>query len=104
MENTECPRCGELTITLKDKLKAGKWLNITCSKCGGRMCANPVVMAIMYFVLSWNIFFFGFMALLEESWGYAIGMIIGWLILEFFIYYIPLSNLRAHNPDKANDG
>lgn len=94
MANIECPRCGEATIKPIDKIKAGKWKDIYCSNCNQRLAANPIIMALMYFALAWDIFFFGFMAVHEKSWIYALIMIVLWAILEFFIYYIPLSKLR----------
>jgi len=94
MSNVECPRCGKETITLKQRFQAGKWIDIYCSECGGRMCAQPIVMSIMYFVLTWNILFFGFMAVYESSWAYGVAMVIGWAMLEFFILYMPLTKLR----------
>ena len=94
MSNIECPNCKQETITVKQKLLAGKWRDIYCSNCGSRFCAQPVVMALMYFAVTWDILFFGFMAIYESSIAYAVAMVIGWLILEFFIYYIPLTKLR----------
>lgn len=102
MEKTECPRCGEATITMFDRFKAGKWLDIYCSNCKGRMCANPIILAIMYFILCWDIFFFGFMAVYEKSWIYAAAMFIGWAILEFFILYVPLTKLRPVQQKNPN--
>ncbi|MDH5258436.1 MAG: Lar family restriction alleviation protein [Gammaproteobacteria bacterium] len=102
MENIECPHCSEATITLRQKLKAGKWATIFCPSCNARMCANPIVMALMYFALTWNFLFFGYMAVRESSIAYGITMIVGWLILELFIYYIPLSRMRALKPGNNN--
>jgi len=104
MMNIECPRCNEATITPGDKIKAGKWRDIYCSNCNQRLAANPIVMALMYFALGWVIFFFGFMAVHEESWIYALVMIVLWAILEFFIYYIPLTRLRPKNPPDTENG
>ena len=102
MENIECPQCQEKTITTKEKLRAGKWATIFCPSCGARMCANPIVMALMYFILTWNLMFFGYMAIRESSVAYGLAMIVGWAIMELFIYYIPLNRMRAANPN--NDG
>jgi len=99
MEKIECPQCSEKTITVKEKLKAGKWVNIFCPDCGARMCANPIVMALMYFVLTWNILFFGYMAVRESSFTYTVLMFAGWLILELFIFYIPLNRMRPLKPN-----
>ena len=98
MENAECPQCSEQTITPKQKLIAGKFKTIFCPSCGGRMCAHPIVLALLHFVLTWNFLFFGYLAIKESDMSYAVMMIAGWVILEFFIYYIPLSRMRALTP------
>ncbi|MDH3326929.1 MAG: hypothetical protein OEM38_09470 [Gammaproteobacteria bacterium] len=105
MEKIECPQCSEQTITLGQKFKAGKWATIFCSNCNARMCANPIVLALLYFVLIWNVLFFAYMAIRESSIYYGIAMIVGWAIIEFFIYYIPLSRMRALAPsaDTSNN-
>ncbi|MDX1812630.1 MAG: hypothetical protein R3240_11815 [Gammaproteobacteria bacterium] len=102
MQNIECPNCGKSTITPGDKFKAGKWKDIYCSNCNQRLCANPIVMALLYFALVWDVFFFGFMAYVEKSWIYlSVGLAL-WAILEFFIYYIPLSKLKAKSSSSDN--
>ena len=94
MSNIECPSCNKETITFKQKLLAGKWVDIYCSSCGSRFCDQPIVLAIMHFIVTWNVLFFGYMAFHESSINYAAAAIIGWIILEFFIYYVPLTKLR----------
>jgi len=101
MEKIECPQCSRQTITLKQKLKAGKWATIYCGDCDARMCANPVILALLYFVLTWNFLFFGYMAVRESSLGYFIAMIVGWAIIELFIYYIPLNRMRPLNKNSS---
>ncbi len=95
MENSECPQCCEKTITLGQKFKAGKWATIHCNKCNARMCSSPVILAMMYFVLTWIVLFFGYLAVRESSFTYAIILFVGWLMVEFFMYYIPLSRMRS---------
>ena len=102
MENNECPQCCEKTITPAQKFKAGKWSTIFCPSCDARMCCNPIILALLYFVLTWVILFFGYMAIRETSISYGIMMIAGWALIEFFIYYIPLSRMRSLKPN--NDG
>lgn len=98
MAKIACPQCNEQTITFGQKFKAGKWSTIFCPNCNARMCSNPIVLALLYFVLTWNFLFFGYMAVRESSVYYGITMIVGWAIIEFFIYYIPLSRMRALKP------
>jgi len=100
MEKAECPHCGEATITARLRFRAGKWLDIYCPKCGGRSCAQPIVLAIMYFMHVWNLAFFGFMAVYESSWIYFSIMVVLSLILEFFIMFIPLSRMRKKSQRK----
>jgi len=103
MENCECPHCCEQTIRPTQKIMAGKWVTILCPDCQGRMCTNPIILALLYFMLTWNIFFFGYMAIRESSIGYAVMMVVGWAIIEFFIYYIPLSRMRALKPKSTEN-
>jgi len=100
MQNLECPHCQKETITPKQRLQTGLWLNAICKACSGRMCAQPIVMAIVYFFHMWNVIFFGFMAIYEKSLGYFITMIIFWALLTWGAYYIPLSRMRPTNVQK----
>ncbi len=97
----ECPHCHEKTFTLKDKLLAGKWAAITCKACGGRSCAQPVVLAVLYFLYVWDVVLFGYVAYVKFQVGqptvamiYVGVLVVGWLILEFFGLYIPLARMR----------
>jgi len=105
MSRIECPACNKETITFKQKLLAGKWVDIYCSNCGARFCDLPIALALMHFAITWDILFFGYMAVRESSIAYAIAMIVGWLLLEFFIYYLPLTRLRLKQPpaEKSTD-
>ena len=104
MENVECPRCGEHTITLGDRFKAGKWKDIYCRNCGGRLAANPIFMGLMYAAVCWNYFFFGFMTYHEKSWIYFGIMVFIGLCLEYFLLYMPLARLRPKNQNNINNG
>jgi len=103
MSLIECPSCNKETITFKQKLLAGKWVDIYCTNCNSRFCDQPIVLALMHFIVTWNILFFGYMAFRESSIAYAAAMFIGWFILEFFIYYIPLTRLRSKKPQTENN-
>ena len=93
MENTECPHCHQMTIRPAQRFATTFWKNIHCDACGGRSCSHPVGQALMYFALTWDIFFFGFLGFYEDV-IYFIPMMIGWAILQFFMYYIPLARMR----------
>ena len=94
MLNTECPCCKKETITLKQKLIANKWVDIYCSDCGTRYCAQPVLLAVMSFVLTWNILYFGYLSAKEGGLIYPTLFVAVWIIVEYFMYYIPLARLR----------
>ncbi|MDH5544473.1 MAG: hypothetical protein OEZ43_02705 [Gammaproteobacteria bacterium] len=94
MNNAACPHCGKETISLSQRLITGHWIDTYCSECSGRVSMNPIILFVMYFLLLWDLFFFGFMAYVEKSIIYLSLMIVGWLIMEVFIYYVPLVALR----------
>ncbi|MDH5217800.1 MAG: hypothetical protein OEX19_08895 [Gammaproteobacteria bacterium] len=96
-----CPACNKESITIKQRLKASHWMDIYCNECGSRFAMQPIVLALMHFVLVWNFYFFGFMAVYEKSIVYAGLFFLGWGILEFFAAYIPLVKLRAKTPKNA---
>lgn len=93
----ECPRCNKETISFKQKLLTGKWIDIYCSNCGARLCAQPIVLALLYFMLTWVIIYFGFLAVSEESVIFATMLAVGWFLIELFMYYIPLCILKPKN-------
>ena len=104
MSKIECPGCNKETITLKQKLLANKWVDIYCSECGARFCAQPVALALMSFILTWNFIYFGYLTVKEQSLTWGIAFIVGWALIELFMYYIPLSRLRAKtNTDTSSD-
>ena len=70
---------------------------LICPKCGGRVCAQPIILAVLYFLYIWDVMLFGYLAYLDSLWYLAV-MLTGWLILDYFAIYVPLSPLRA-NPD-----
>lgn len=98
----ECPHCKQQSLSLKDKLLAGKWATITCRACGGRSCAQPILLAVLFFFYIWDVVLFGYVAFVKYQVGdattaavYAAVMVIGWLVLEAIGLYIPLARMRA---------
>lgn len=96
----ECPHCQQATFGAKDKFLAGKWAVLNCSACGRRSCANPILLAVLYFFYVWDVVLFGYLAYVKfqvgettMAWIYVAVMAAGWLILEFFSLYIPLSRM-----------
>jgi len=94
MASISCPHCKARTFTWRDKYLAGKWAILYCQECGGRVCAQPLIMAALYFFYMWDVVLFGFLAYLDSLWYLAV-MLGAWLILDFFSIYIPLAALRA---------
>lgn len=94
MAAIKCPHCQAKTFTWWDKYLAGKWAILYCPECGGRVCAQPLVMAAIYFFYMWDVVLFGYLAYLASLWYLAV-MLGGWLILDYFSIYIPLAALRA---------
>jgi len=89
-----CPHCQEKTFSWWDKYKTGKWALLNCSHCGGRVCAQPIVLSIMYFLYVWDLMLFGYLAYLDSLW-YLLVMVVVWVILDYFSVYVPLVALRA---------
>lgn len=110
----ECPHCKKLTIPLGKKYLAGKWANIHCAQCGGRSCAQPVLMAVLYFLYVWDVMLFGTVAFEKQSLFFVGVMVSGWLTLDWFNLYIPLVAMKpladiksgdnTENPDAAMPG
>jgi len=95
MEKIACAHCKNLTIKPIQKFRAGKWLDVYCSDCGGRQTCFPIGLAILYFILVWDIFYFGFLTIFFFEWYWPTIGLVGWALLEFFIYYVPLVRLRG---------
>lgn len=98
MEKAVCPHCGKETIEPMQRVKAEFWRDVYCKECGGRSAMAPIVLAILWAAICWDVFFFGFMAVHEKSVIYGAIMVVGWGLLQFFGYYIPLVRLRSKTP------
>ena len=94
MNSIACPHCGEKTFSWWDKYRTGKWALLRCSSCKGRVCAQPIVLAVLYFLYVWDVVLFGYLAYLDSLW-YLLVMLVGWLILDYFSVYVPLAALRT---------
>jgi len=100
----ECPHCHQPTLTFKQKLLAGKWVDVICPSCGGRSCAYPALLVILYFFYTWDVMLFGYLTVHEESVLYLSVMIGGWLLLELFGITLPLARMKPKvpEPDSSN--
>lgn len=94
MASIICPHCNAKTFSWWDKYRTGKWAILHCRECGGRVCAQPLVLAALYFFYVWDVVLFGYLAYLDSLWYLAV-MVAGWLILDYFSVYVPLTALRA---------
>jgi hypothetical protein len=108
MASIPCPHCKTKTFTWWDKYRTGKWMLLKCPECDGRVCAQPIVLAGLYFLYIWDVVLFGYLTYLDTLWYLAV-MAAGWLILDYFAIYVPLVSLRSnpapssHNPSKDNE-
>ncbi len=94
----ECPHCNQSTVTLKQKLLAGKWVDIICLVCGGRSCVYPALLAVLYFFYTWDVMLFGYLTVHEMSVLYLGVMMGGWLLLELFSLSLPLVRMKPKSP------
>lgn len=91
----ECPHCNKPTISLKQKYLTGKWLETHCPDCGGRICAQPIILAVLSFFYVWDVMLFGYVAAAKQSLLYIGILVAGWIILDLFNLSCPLSRMRS---------
>lgn len=94
MASISCPHCEQKTFGWWDKYLLGKWALLHCRECGGRVSAQPIVLAALYFLYMWDVVLFGYLAYLDSLW-YLLVMAVGFLILDYFSVYVPLAPLRV---------
>ena len=95
MKNFTCPKCDQEAIPVKAKYLASHWANIHCSNCGARLCAEPILLTLLYFCYFWAIAWFLIWAMAEQNWGLALFLIPTWLLIDFLsVLYLPLRVLR----------
>lgn len=91
-----CPKCKEEVIPVKDKYLASLWMNVYCAHCGARLCAEPIVMALLYFLYFWMAAWFIAWAWMEETWVPILYLIPLWLLVDLLsVMYMPLMIMRA---------
>ena len=95
MKKFICPKCRREGINLKDKYRASFWQIIYCDLCDARLCAQPWVLALAYFIYTWVVVTFIAMALYQQSFIPILYMLGVWLILDFIsVMSMPLSVMR----------
>jgi hypothetical protein len=102
MASISCPHCEQKSFGWWDKYLTGKWFVLRCRQCSGRVCAQPIVLGALYFLYTWDVVLFGYLAYLDSLW-YLLVMVVGWLILDYFSVYVPLSPLRTAGVSAAPD-
>lgn len=96
----ECPHCNQPAVTFKQKLLAGKWIDVICAHCGGRSCIYPALLVVLYFFYTWDVMLFGYLTVYQKSVMYLGVMIGGWLLLEAFGLSLPLVRMKAMPSEK----
>ena len=98
----QCPACQQESISYTQKFLLGKWATTHCAACGARLCAHPVVLAILYFLYIWDVMLFGYLGFVEYQLNhptlsiiYAIALVLGWAFLEFLTAWVPMAKMKA---------
>lgn len=103
-----CPHCKENHISWKQKYQAAKWAIIDCPACNKRSCSQPFVLVVYTMLYVWDVLLFGYLYYLTQTTAYLIALIAGWLLLDIFSLYLPLSPLKAKSgktsADETNSG
>lgn len=99
MPTFRCPRCEEMSLPLKEKYRAGHWLNIECPHCQTKLCAMPWVLAAGYVLYLWNIAWFSGLFYYTYNVMDFFYMFVVWIGLDLLnIWYMPLSIMRSGPP------
>jgi uncharacterized protein (DUF983 family) len=100
MKKFTCPNCKREEISLKNKYLASIWQVIYCDSCDARLCAQPLLLALAYFIYTWVVVTFVAMAIYQESYIPLFYMLAVWLILDFInVISMPLAIMRRQlNP------
>jgi hypothetical protein len=89
-----CPHCKQPTISWGQKYKAAKWLYVYCPKCKGKSCSHPFILVAYTMLYVWDVMLFGYLAYLDQNAWYLLVMVAGWVILDIFSLYLPLSAMK----------
>jgi len=98
-----CPKCGQTSITTKQKYLAGVWHVINCNACEARLCAQPIVMALAYALYFWIIAWFAFTTYFEGNIESLFYLAPAWLLLDYLnINLMPLCILKPKSSPKPS--
>ena len=103
MASQPCPHCKQATISWWQKYIAAKWVLIKCSACAGTACSNPYILVFYTMLYVWDVLLFGYVAYFKSDMTFILIMIVGWLILDYFSLFLPLSAMKrsaqpSHSP------
>jgi hypothetical protein len=97
----KCPRCGKMSIPIKDKYKAGFWAVISCKNCEARLCIFPWLLAVLFVAYVWDVVWFYGMYHFTGHYIHFLYMIVVWLMLDAVnIYFMPLASMKTLPPAK----
>lgn len=94
MASQPCPHCKQATISWWQKYIAAKWFLIKCPACAGISCSNPYLLVFYTMLYVWDVLLFSYVAYFKQDLWYILVLIIGWLILDYFSLYLPLSAMK----------
>ncbi len=95
MTSYHCPNCKASSLSGKEKYRASHWKIIHCDQCDARLCATPILLAVVYMIYFWAFAWFIGWALYEQTWEPLLYLIPVWLILEFLnTRLMPISVMR----------
>jgi hypothetical protein len=89
-----CPHCKQPAFSWRQKYMAAKWVLLTCPLCGGRSCSNPFLLAFFTMLYVWDVMLFGYLTYLTHILWYPLVLVVGWLILDYFSLFLPLSAMK----------
>jgi hypothetical protein len=89
-----CPHCKQSTFGYWHKYLAAKWKLLTCPSCERVSCSFPFPLVFYTMLYVWDVLLFGYLTYFTGNTWYILALIVGWLILDYFSLFLPLSPLK----------
>ena len=86
MSNSRCPACGDRTISLFSRIKAGTFRPVKCGKCGAKLVPTGFTNAVFAVLETVVLTVAAVTALFLFSW---------WAMLSFLLLYVFLELVRG---------
>lgn len=67
---------------------------VYCQQCQGKICSSPFVLVAYTMLYVWDLMLFGYLAYLDRNAWYLLALVIGWIILDIFSLYLPISAIK----------